>query len=92
MRHNEKKCERWSVSITAASLILRFAEATVFQKHFFILGFKVLTQKLSVYYNLLLRGRWLSAVSLQSFDPMVLCQDFHLTDGDGVEFRQPLGL
>ncbi len=31
-------------------------------------------------------------MSLQSFDPMVLRQDLHLADGDGIELCQPLGL
>ena len=31
-------------------------------------------------------------MSLQSFDAVILRQDLHLADGDGVEFCQPLGL
>ena len=40
----------------------------------------------------LLHGRWFSAMSLQSFDTVILRQDLHLADGDGVELCQPLGL
>src|SRR5699024_8931295 len=46
----------------------------------------------SVQYIILLSGRQFSAMSLQSFDAVILRQDFHLTDGDGVELCQPLGL
>ena len=31
-------------------------------------------------------------MSLQSFDAVILYQDFHLADGDGIELCQPLGL
>ena len=31
-------------------------------------------------------------MSLQSFDAVILYQDFHLADGDGVGICQPLGL
>lgn len=31
-------------------------------------------------------------MSLQSFDVVILYQDFHLADGDGIELCQPLGL
>ena len=40
----------------------------------------------------LFRRRQLSAMSLQRFDTVILRQDLHLADGDGVEFCQPLGL
>lgn len=31
-------------------------------------------------------------MSLQSFDPVILRQDLHLADSDGIELCQPLGL
>ena len=31
-------------------------------------------------------------MSLQSFDAVILSQDLHLADGDGIEFCQPFGL
>ena len=31
-------------------------------------------------------------MSLQSFDAVILYQDLHLADGDGIELCQPLGL
>ena len=31
-------------------------------------------------------------MSLQSFDSVILCQNLHLADSDGIELCQPLGL
>ena len=44
------------------------------------------------YIIFLIPGRQFSAMSLQSFDAVILYQDFHLADGDGVGICQPLGL
>ena len=40
----------------------------------------------------LLDGRSFSAMGLQGFDAVILRQNLHLADGDGIEFCQPFGL